>query len=107
MVPGIDFHGNFGIAIAAALVFSIVGWFVDLAAVAISAIATVSSFGLALLWLIPLWIVGFWLLPAVTLSVVASIMPQHLTVNGFGAAALGGLVMLIIGALTGKRDGKK
>ena len=102
MIPGIDFHGNFAVALGAALVFSIVGWFVDLAAMALSAILTVSSFGMALLWLIPLWIVGFWILPAVTLSVVAHLMPTHLTVNGWFPAAMGGLVMLILGALTSK-----
>ncbi len=100
LIPGIDFHGNFAIALGAALLFSLVGWLVDLAAVLLSAVFTVSSFGLALLWLIPLWLLGFWLMPAVTLMVIANLMPTHLTVAGWIPAIEGGLVMLILGALT-------
>lgn len=106
-IPGIDFHGNFGIAILAALIFSVLGFFVDLSAKLISALFTVASLGLALLWLIPLWIFGFWLLPAVTLKLVADLMPTNLSVAGWIPAAEGGLVLLIIGALTGGRGKKK
>jgi len=108
LIPGIDFHGNFAVALGAALVFSIVGWLVDLAAVLLSAIFTVSSFGLALLWLIPLWLLGFWLMPAVTLMVMANLMPSHFTISGWIPAIEGGLVMLVLGALTsGKRSADK
>lgn len=100
LIPGIDFHGNFGAAIGAALVFSIVGWLVDLLAKVLSALWAIGTMGLALLVLIPLWILGFWLLPAVTLKLVADMMPAHLTVSGWIPAIEGGLVMMIIGALT-------
>lgn len=107
LIPGIDFHGNFAVAILAALVFSIVGWLVDVAAVLISGVITVTTLGFALLWLIPLWILGFWLLPAVTLKIMADLMPTYLTVKGWIPAIEGGLVLLVIGALTGERSGKR
>jgi len=81
-------------------VFSIVGWLVDLLAKLLSALWAIGTMGLALLILIPLWILGFWLLPAVTLKLVADMMPAHLTVSGWIPAIEGGLVMMIIGALT-------
>lgn len=107
MIPGIDFRGNFVVALGLALVFSIVGWLVDVAAMLLSAFFTVTSFGFALLWLIPLWILGFWLLPAVTLKVVADVMPGTFTVTGWVPAIEGGLVMLIIGACTGSFSKKE
>lgn len=103
LIPGISFHGNFAVAIGAALIFSIAGFFVDLLAMFLSALITVGSLGMALLWLIPLWLIGFWLLPAVTLKVVADLMPANLSVAGWIPAAEGGLVMLVIGAVTGRR----
>jgi len=63
-------------------------------------VVTVSSLGLSLLWLIPLWILGFWLLPAFALMLTADVMPQYLSISGFGPAAIAGIVMLLIGSLT-------
>jgi uncharacterized membrane protein YvlD (DUF360 family) len=99
-VHGIDFHGNFVIAMALAFLFGIMLWIVDLLAVALSAVLTITSLGLALVWLIPLWIFGFWLLPAVALKLVADIAPGYLTISGWLPAVIGGLIMLIIGVLT-------
>lgn len=99
-IPGMDFHGNFAQALVLSVVFSIMLWLVDVLALAISAALTISTLGLALLWLIPLWFIGFWLLPAVTLKVVAEMMPAHLTINGWLPAILGGLVMLVISMAT-------
>lgn len=101
LIHGIDFHGNFAAALLISVVFGLMLWLVELAAVALSAVVTVTSFGLSLLWLVPLWILGFWLLPAFALMLTASAMPQYLTVTGFGPAALAGLVMLLIGSVTG------
>ena len=100
MLPGIDLHGNFGIAIVAAIFFGIAGWLVDLAALTLSTIFTVSTLGLALLWLIPLWLVGFWMLPVFALKLVAHMMPTHLTIHGWLPAIEGGLIMLVIGTTT-------
>lgn len=107
MIPGIDFHGNFGIAVVAALILGIVGWLVDMLAVVLAAVWTISTLGLALLILIPLWVLGFWLLPAVTLHVVADMMPTHLTVNGWLPAIEGGLVLLVVGVATSPLAKKK
>lgn len=107
LIPGIDFHGNFGAAIVIALIFGIMSWFVDLAAIILSAIFTINTLGIALLWLIPLWILGFWLLPAVALMAVSDFMPSYLTINGWMPAIAGGLVMMIIGAITSSLPTKK
>jgi uncharacterized membrane protein YvlD (DUF360 family) len=100
MIKGIDFHGNFWIAVLAAVLFGIVAWLVDLLVMLLSAFFTITSFGLALLWLIPVWIVGYFLFPAVALKGVAHLMPTHITVDSWIAAAQGGLVMLLIGICT-------
>jgi len=100
MIPGISFHGNFFMAIVVSLIFGIMLWVTDLVALALSAVVTIGSFGLALLWLIPLWLLGFWLLPAVALIVVSDLVPHTMTVHGWMAAILGGLVMLLIGTVT-------
>lgn len=102
LINGIDFHGNFVSALLLAVVFGLMLWVVDLIAVAISAMATISSFGMALLFLIPMWVFGFWLLPAVALKLASDIMPNTFTVNGWMPAILGGLVMLGISMLTSK-----
>jgi uncharacterized membrane protein YvlD (DUF360 family) len=99
-IPGIDFHGNFGIAVVAALLFALMGLVVDFVAIALAAMWTISSFGLALLILIPLWLIGFWIVPAVVLEIVSNMMPTHLTVNGWIPAIEGGLVLLVIGMIT-------
>src|SRR5579872_6537524 len=100
MIPGINFHGNFLAAILLAFFFGIMLWIVDLLAVTISAMLAITSLGLALLWLIPLWILGFWLLPAVALKWVADFFPNYLTISSWTAAALGGLLMLLVGIIT-------
>ena len=100
MIPGIDFHGNFMAAILLAFFFGIMLWLVDLLAVSISAMLTVGSLGIALLFLIPLWILGFWLLPAVALKWLADFFPSYLTIASWGAAILGGLLMLFVGIVT-------
>ena len=107
LIPGIDFHGNFGIAVVAALVFGFIGWLVDLIAVALTAFFTIGTLGLGLLILVPLWLFGFWLLPAVTLKVVADIMPTQLAVGGWIPAIEGGLVLLLVGAITSFLQGRK
>lgn len=101
MVGGIHFHGSFVTAIGLAIVFSIMLWLVDLGALALAAWLTVTTFGLALLILIPAYILGFWLLPAFALKLAADFMPQYLSVAGWGPAVLGGLVLLLIGLVTG------
>jgi uncharacterized membrane protein YvlD (DUF360 family) len=100
MIPGIDFHGNFLAAILLAFFFGIMLWLVDLLAVTISAMLTISSLGLALLFLIPLWLLGFWILPAVALKWVADFFPNYLTVTTWGAAILGSLLILLVGVIT-------
>ncbi len=68
---------------------------------ALAALWTVSTLGLALLVIIPLWILGFWILPALALLLVSDMMPNTLTIVGWLPATFGGLVMLVIGMITG------
>lgn len=102
LIPGVDFHGSFWTALALSVLFGIMLWLVELITLALAAIWTISSFGLALLWLIPLWIIGFWILPALALMLCSALLPQYFSIDGFLPAALAGLVMLVIGILTSK-----
>lgn len=106
MIPGIDVHGGFVHVFVAAILFGIFGWLVEICAVALTAVLTVTTLGMALLVLIPLWLLGFWLLPAVTLKVMADIMPNTLTIHGWIPAIEGGLLMLLIGIVTGGNPNK-
>ncbi len=99
-IHGISFHGNLAIALVLSLLFGLVLWLVEITVMALSAVLTVTSLGLALLWIIPAWILGFWVLPAVAMMITADFVPQYLTVSGFVPAALAGLVMLAISFLT-------
>ena len=101
LIPGIKFHGHLGVAIVCALLFGLLGFLVDLFAKFLSLMLTISTLGLALLILIPLWVFGFWLLPAVTLHVLSEFMPGHFAVNGWIPAIEGGLVLMVVGILTG------
>jgi len=99
-IPGIHVHGNFVHVFIAALVFTLLGWIVEAIAIAISAVLTVGTLGLALLVLVPLWLLGFWLIPAYVLKLTADLMPTYLSIAGWTPAILGGLVMLVIGIAT-------
>lgn len=100
MIGGIHVHGGFLTSLGLALMFSILGVIVSWAAAALTAVLAVTTLGMALIILIPLWILGFWLLPAYTLLLTASIMPQYLTVAGWWPAIWGGLITLVIGIAT-------
>ncbi len=100
MIPGAQFHGTFVIALLAGALFAFLGWLVETVAIAISAVLTIGTFGLALIVLVPAWILGFWLLPAVALKFVADFMPTTLGFAGWMPAIWGGLVMLLIGVVT-------
>jgi len=101
LVPGIAIHGGFGTAFVLAVFFSFMLWGVEVLAAALAAIWAVTTFGLALLFILPLWIFGFWILPAIALRVVADLMPASLSVAGWGPAVWGGLILLVVGMLTG------
>lgn len=100
-IPGIDVHGSFVHVFVAAALFGIFGWIVEFLAITISAALAITTLGLGLLILIPLWLVGFWLLPAVALRLMADFMPTYLTFSGWIPAIEGGLLMLVIGLITG------
>jgi uncharacterized membrane protein YvlD (DUF360 family) len=101
LIGGISFNGTFMHAMGAGVLFGIMSWFLELIAIAVSTMLAISTWGLALLVLVPLWVIGYWLFPAFVLKVVADMMPSILTVHGWGPAILGGLVILLVGLLTG------
>ena len=105
-IEGIQVHGSFVHLFVAALFFALLGWLVEIIAVAVSAIVTVGTLGLALLIIAPLWLVGFWIIPAFVLKLLADLMPTYLTIHGWMAAILGGLVMLVIGVVTGGKPSR-
>lgn len=101
MIPGVNFHGSFMHALLVGVVFAFLGWVVEALAIALSALLTLGTLGMALVILIPAWLLGFWLLPAVALRYVADVMPGSLAFTGWIPAIWGGLVMLVIGVITG------
>lgn len=110
LLPGVEFKGNFGHALLAGALFAFLGWLLEIAAVSLTALLTIGTFGAALLVLVPAWLFGFWLLPAVTLRWTADLMPTALKFDGWIPAIEGGLIMLVIGIVTsGVKDkvGKK
>jgi len=100
-IPGIQVHGNFLHVFIAGIVFTCLGWLVETIAIALSAILTVGTLGLALLILVPLWLFGFWLIPAYVLKLTADVMPSYMSIVGWTPAIIGGLIMLVIGIATG------
>jgi len=107
LIPGVQFHGSFIHALFAGAVFAFLGWLVELGAMAASAIITIGTLGMALLFLIPAWMLGFWLLPAVALKLAADFMPSTLSFHGWIPAIGGGLIMLCIGVVTSGDTSKK
>jgi len=107
LIPGVQFHGNFVHALLAGALFAFMGWIVESIAVAVSALLTIGTLGMALLVLVPLWLFGFWLLPAIGLKITADIMPSTLTLHGWMPAIWGGLLMLCIGVVTGSKVSSK
>src|SRR6185437_1401364 len=100
MIPGVHFHGGFVHALVAGAIFAFVGWIVEIGAITLSAIMTITTLGLALLVLIPAWLFGFWLLPAIALRLMADFMPETMSFGGWIPAIEGGLIMLVIGIFT-------
>lgn len=103
-IPGVQFHGSFLHALGVGMIFAILSWIVESLAIAISAVLTIGTLGMALLFLVPAWLFGFWLLPAVGLRYVADLMPGSLSFTGWGPAIIGGLIMLVIGIATSGKD---
>jgi uncharacterized membrane protein YvlD (DUF360 family) len=100
-IPGIHVHGSFLHVLVAGIVFTLLGWLVETIAIALSALLTIGTLGVALLILVPLWLFGFWLIPAYVLKLTADMMPTYMSIAGWTPAILGGLVMLVIGIVTG------
>ena len=100
LIPGAAFHGNFGHALLAGVLFAVAGWVIEFFAVAISTLLTITTLGMALFFLIPVWLFGFWLIPALALRMVAELMPSVLLFNSWMPAIVGGLIMLFIGVIT-------
>lgn len=107
VIPGVQFHGTFIHALLAGALFAFIGWIVEFLAIAVSALLTITTLGMALIVLIPAWLFGFWLIPAVILRIVADFMPATLTFSGWLPAIGGGLLMLVIGMITGGDTHKK
>lgn len=99
-IHGIQFHGTWVSALILSVFFTIMLWAVEALVFLLAALLTVSTFGLALLFLIPCWVLGFWLLPAVALKLLADLMPHTLVVAGWIPALLGGLVLLVVSLIT-------
>jgi hypothetical protein len=85
-----------------AVAFSVLFWLIDRLALLLSTIFTVTTLGLALLWLVPFWIFGFWIVPTLALKLVAYVMPLNLSISGWLPAIFGGLMLLAINFILGR-----
>jgi hypothetical protein len=85
-----------------AAAFSCLFFLIDKLALLLSTVFTVTTLGLALLWLIPFWILGFWIVPTLALKLVACVMPLNLTISGWLPAVIGGLILMAINFFLGR-----
>ena len=101
LVPGIRFHGHFwpeGIIYAA--VFAGTAWIVDVLLWLAITFFALATFGIGLLLILPLRLLFFWLIPAIQLEVFAHWFPAHITIEGFGSAVVGGLILMVANWVT-------
>ncbi len=101
LISGLHFTGSFWTAICYSIFFSIVAFVVRIALMASIAGFGIATAGAGAVLLIFLYLIGFWIIPAIQLEVLAWWFPKHFTVDGFGGAILGGLVLLVINAIAG------
>ncbi len=104
VLRGVQFHGDFLIACGLGIFFSILLALVEVVAAFLSTIWTLSTFGLALLFLIPMRLFCFWVLPTVSLLLMAHFLPKVLSISNWFSAGIAAVILLIIGLIT--RDGK-
>jgi uncharacterized membrane protein YvlD (DUF360 family) len=100
MIAGIDMHGNLWNAFVLGVIFTLLSGVVSILLAFFSAALTISTLGLALLFLIPMWLLGFWIVPTITLKLISDMMPHYLAISGWWPAIWGGLIMFFIGVLT-------
>jgi hypothetical protein len=85
------------------ILFSILLALLEVLAAFLSTIWTLSTFGLALLVLIPMRLFCFWVLPTVSLLVMAHFFSKVLSFGNWFSAAIAAIILLIIGWLTRDR----
>lgn len=93
-VSGAVFHGNFWPeAVVAGVLFAITVYIIEVVLYYFG----VFTFGIGFIlrWL--LWFI----VPAVQILAMAHWFPQFLTVSSFGAALIGGFILMIVNGLTG------
>ena len=93
MIGGISFMGSFWPeGIIYGVLLAVCGWLLGI----LVALFAIGTLGIGLIFLV----FGFWLLPALQLELLASLFPQHLTIETFGSAILAGLVLMVVNMLT-------
>jgi len=102
---GIQFHGQFwpeGVIYAGifSIVASLVGLAVTAGATLLGTLFTVATRGVGLLLVVPALLIGLWFVPAIQLEVFAHYFPAHFTVASWGSAVWGGLILMLVNALT-------
>jgi uncharacterized membrane protein YvlD (DUF360 family) len=103
MLKGLQFHGDFFIACAFGIFFSIVLSIIEVIAAFLSTVWTLSTFGLALLILIPLRLFCFWLLPTLVLFLIAHIFPNIFSIQNYISATWAAVILVAIGIITRDR----
>jgi uncharacterized membrane protein YvlD (DUF360 family) len=95
-IPGVEYHGGFVISLLVVLSFVVAQKIIRMFLKTLSFLATLSTFGLAQLVILPSRLIGFWLIPAAILKVVASFPDSNLRFHGWVPAIVSGLVLASI-----------
>lgn len=101
LIPGVHFSGQFWPeAIVYAVLFGVVSFVVDLVLILAGAALTIATAGFGGILVVALYILGWWLIPAIQLMALAHWFPQHLAIDSWFAAAVSGVVLLVVNFLT-------
>ncbi len=103
LLPGIKFHGNLYSAGGLAVFFSLLLSFLELLSTLFASALTISTFGVALVFIIPIRILFFWVLPTAALLIIAHWFPSLMTIHNWFGAGIAALLLLATNRLTQDR----
>lgn len=100
-IPGVHAQGSFTLAFLIGILLSLLGTFVEYAAIAFSCRLKKKTFRSALTLLIPSWIFGFGVLPVFSLLWLSFLIAPEFNFDGWMPAIMGGVLVLSVGVITG------
>jgi len=106
LIPGVTVTSGFWAIVLLAFTYRVATLMMKLIWLAVSALATLLTAGLALILVIPAYGISFWLLPTLTLATLGRIMPGYLHFNGWLATSLAALVMFALHFVIDRKSSK-